>query len=121
MRASSAFVRLFIRGLQWDADESNTTFADALKVAARARLQESAKGKVLTGTTSGGTSVTFALPPIGDLTADDLSDVCATLLDRVDEIKAAEPDVTDEALVAALLDRFPSIRVIGSDFRGYQQ
>lgn len=110
MRATSAFVRLFIRGLAWDAEDASATFADTLKAAARAKLTGSSKGKVLTGTMSGGTSVTFSLPPLGTLTADDVAEVCALILDRVDALLVETPGLTDAELLAALLLQFPSIR-----------
>jgi hypothetical protein len=110
VRATSGFVRLFIRGLAWDAEDKGSAFADTLKAASRARLTDSAKGKVLTGTGSGGTSVQFTLPPLGDLTAGDVAEVCAKLLDAVDAIKAESPNVTDTQLVSLLLAQFPTIR-----------
>lgn len=121
VRASSAFVRLFVRGLQWDAEDAGATFSDTLKTAARARLTNSARGKVLIGTASNGTSSTFSLPPLGDLTGNDVADVCSVLLDKVDAIRAADDAITDEALVVALLGEFESVRAVGYDFRGYQQ
>ena len=116
MRATSGFIRLFIRGLAWDAEAASATFSDTLKVAARARLTNSAQGKVLVGTASGGTSATFTLPPLGDLTAQDLAEVCSLLLDKVEQLKAADEGITDEELVVALLACFQSVRRYQSDF-----
>lgn len=116
MRATSGFVRLFIRGLSWDATESGQSFADALKGAARARLTDSARGKVLTGTGQGGADVSYTLPPLGDLTGNDVAEVCSRLLDRVDALVAETPAITDAALVTALLAAFPSIRMVRPDF-----
>jgi hypothetical protein len=118
VRATSAFVRLFIRGLAWDAEAASATFAATLKSAAKARLSDSSKGKVLVGTTAGGTSVTYALPPMDSLTADDLAEVCSLLLDKVDALKAATPSITDAQLVTALLAEFPSVRRYQSDYSG---
>jgi hypothetical protein len=116
VRATSAFVRLFIRGLAWDATDASATFAATLKAASRAKLTNSSKGKVLIGTASGGTSAQFALPPLGDLTADDIAQVCSVLLDKVDVLKAATPAITDANLVVALLAAFQPIRNIQADF-----
>lgn len=116
MRATSGFVRLFIRGLAWDADDADETFVDTLKVAARARLTQTNKGKVLVGSTAGGASVTYTLPPLGDMTAQDVVDVCSELLDKVDAIVAAHPEYGDDQIKTALLAAFPSIRAVRQDF-----
>lgn len=116
MRATSGFIRLFIRGLAWDSDESGQSFAESLKIAARARLVDTKRGKVLTGSGSGGTSVTFTLPPLGSLSADDVAEVCSNLLDRCDRIVAADSNITDAALVTALLSEVNPVRTVRPDF-----
>lgn len=116
MRATSGFVRLFIRGLAWDAQAAGRSFVDTLEIAAKARLTESGKGKVLTGTASGGTSVSFTLPPLGSLSADDVAEVCSRLLDEVDILRGITPNITDDALKAGLLAAFPAIRSVHPDF-----
>src|SRR5690606_36776679 len=108
VRATTSFIRLFIRGLAWDAVESGRTFVDTLQTASRAQLTSNSGGKVLTGTSAGGASVTYSLPPMGDLTAGDLTEVCSQLLDEVELICAANADASDEQLVAALLAKFPA-------------
>jgi hypothetical protein len=120
VRATTAFVRLLVRGIAWDAGESGVPFADALRTAARARLTDTSRGKVLVGTTSGGTAVTYALPPLGTLTSEDLAEACSILLDRCDAIRAGQPAVTDEALVATLLSQLKPVHAFGHDFRGYR-
>lgn len=116
MRASTAFIRLLIRGLAWDAETGATTFAATLKSAAQAKLTATNRGKVLIGTSSGGTTVQYGLPPVGDLTADDIAEVLSLLLDLSDEIVAATPSITDSALKAALLDRFVQVYATRPDF-----
>lgn len=116
MRATTAFIKLFVRGLAWDAEASSITFEAALKVAAQAKLTESKRGKVLTGTGQGGATVEYTLPPLGDMTAQDLAEVCSLLLDRVDALKAATPGITDDALKAALLAGLRPCREFRPDF-----
>lgn len=108
VRATTGFIRLFIRGLSWDASEAGATLAATLKVAAKARLRDSARGKVLVGTGQGGASVNFTLPPLGDLTANDVGEVCSALLDAVDSLTAENPSTTDAELLAGLLAKFPA-------------
>lgn len=116
MRATTGFLRLFIRGLAWDATDSESTFVDTLKTAARARLTDSAKGKVLTGVGQGGATISFSLPPLGDLTGQDLAEACSKLLDYVDVILAENSEATDAQILAALLAHFQPIRSVRPDF-----
>jgi hypothetical protein len=116
VRASSAFVRLFIRGLAWDADAQNRSLQEVLEAAAKARLTETSKGKVLIGTAANGASVNYALPPTDGLTAQDVAEVCSLLLDKIDAIVAANPGYGDEQIKAALLAAFPSVRTFTRDF-----
>ena len=116
MRATSAFKRLFIRGLAWDAEQSGGTFEDALRTAAKARLTETSRGKVLVGTATNGTSVNYSLPSVGDVSAQDMAEVCSAVLDAVDAIKAETPAIKDGDLLTALLAQFPSIRALRPDF-----
>ncbi len=118
MRATNQFFRLFIRGLAWDATAASATFAATLNLAARSRLTDSAKGKVLIGAGSGTTTVTYTLPPMGSLSADDIAQVCSQILDQVDVIKAGSPSITDADLLIALLALYPAqpIRSVRQDF-----
>lgn len=116
MRATTAFVRLLIRGLAWDAETGATTFAAALKSAAQAELTQTQRGKVLVGTSASGTAVQYALPPLGDMTADDVAQVLSELLDHVDELVAETPAITDSALKTALLNRFVQVYATRPDF-----
>lgn len=117
MRATSAFVRLFIRGLDWDATAASATFASTIKLAAQAKIVSVNKGLFLALARSGDTETRFALPPADGLTAVDIAEVIARVLDTSDALLAATPDLTDAQLVAALLAAFPSIRTVQSDFR----
>lgn len=116
MRATSGFVRLFIRGLAWDAEASGQSFVDTVKTAARARLTDTQRGKVLIAASSGHTSTQFSLPPIGSLAQEDIIEVCSAVLDRCDQLVAATPELTDDQLLPALLALFPSIVQTRPDF-----
>jgi hypothetical protein len=120
VRATSAFVRLYIRGLAWDAEDASASFADTLKAAARAKLTSTDKGKVLIGVTSGGTASTYTLPPLGNLSADDVAEVASAVLDACDVIVADDADITDADLKTALLASWPAggVCTFGRDFRG---
>lgn len=121
MRATSAFVRLFIRGLAWDAEEAGATLDETLKIAARAKLSSTVKGKVLLGSNSAGVAVTYSLPPMDGLTDKDVVEVCSILLDKVDAIRAENSDIDDAQLVQALLAEFPTVRGMRPDFTTLQR
>lgn len=116
MRASTSFVRLFVRGLAWDATTNATTLAATLKAAALARLTETNRGKVLIGSASNGTQVTYSLPPLGGLDSGDVAEVISDLLDRVDAILVETPAASDAQIVAALLVDLQPVRAIRCDF-----
>jgi hypothetical protein len=123
VRATSGFIRLFIRGLAWDTERTGVPLVDGLKTVARAELGDVLKGKVLIGTASSGTQVTFTLPPLGSLTAEDIAEVCSRLLDQCDTLIEETPTLESdsEALKVALLGIFkPGIRSFQSDFRRLQ-
>lgn len=94
-------------------------FRDTLQTAAQAKLTNSEKGKVLIGVTAGGNSTSYALPPLGSVSADDLAEICGKLLDEVDVLVEETPLITDDALVAGLLALNPTIRALAKDFRGF--
>lgn len=116
MRATTAFIRLFIRGIAWDAADLAITFQEALKIAASAKLSDSNKGKVLQRSMAGGVEVQFMLPSLGDLGQTDLAEVCSFILDKVDVILAETPGLNDAQLLAALLAKIVPLQSFRPDF-----
>lgn len=118
MGASVEFKRLFLRGLLWDSQTQSITLATALRAASLAKLTETSKGKVLVGGGSGGTTVQFALPSIGDPTASDIAETCSLFLDLLDVIAEDGESYTDEQKVSILLKNLKAQRSEVSDFSG---
>ena len=116
MRASTTFARLFVRDIAAKAIAGGTTLADALMAVAQGHADLVAKGKVLIGSGSGGTTVSYSLPPVGSLSAEDLAELCSILLDHIDELKAETPAITDPALTTALLTRLQPQHSTRPDF-----
>ena len=116
MRASTTFARLFVRDIAAKAIAGGTTLADALMAVAQGHADLVAKGKVLIGSGSGGTTVSYSLPPVGSLSAEDLAELCSVLLDHIDELKAETPAITDAALRTALLSRLQPVYETRADF-----
>lgn len=125
--ATTDFKRLFVQGLKWDSEDltasgTPTTFFQALKAAARARLVMTKDGRVLTGSSGNGRTVTFTLPMGGrDLTPTNIAELCGEILQRYDEAKAsliaagtAQP--TDDQVYAELLAMLQPITESTPDF-----
>lgn len=118
MRVSSAFVRGFIRNIQRSAAASASTFSDVLNQTSDRSFDLAAKGKILVGTASGGTSVSFALPSTKDVTGGDIAEICSEIADAIDIIKGLNPAITEAELVADLLALFVPITSETADFSG---
>lgn len=120
MRATSRLVRLYIRRIAADATAAAADLYDTLESDALARLAVVEKGKVLIGVTSGGTSSTYTLAPLGDLSAQDIAEVASAVLDAADVLIAADDDIDDSALKTALLALWPAggIKGFSNNFRG---
>jgi hypothetical protein len=113
---STEYKRLVVRGLLWDSQDTGRPFYDLLKGAARAKLELTNKGKVLVGSSEAGVSVSYSLPPIGGMSAEDIATTLSELLDYVDTLRAATPAPTDEELVQKLLASLRPARTRRSDF-----
>jgi hypothetical protein len=116
--ATSEDFRSVIRELFWSASDKGLTFAEVLKVTARAASAGAIKGKVLVGTTASGVSASFQLPPSGDLTQGDFSRLLSAILDEHEYFIGLYPEIGDAELKTKLLsmhDREVSVR---SDFSG---
>lgn len=109
------FTRLLLRSLLWTAQDNGASLYDTLKAAARARLEETAAGKVLVGVSQRGLSTTFALPP-GDLGPLDVTRTLARLLDLYDAALLAAPTATDAELAAAMTAQIKPVNAVGSNF-----
>lgn len=89
MRIAKNFKLLFLSGLLWDAEDAEISLFEALKAAARARLTDTAGGKVLVSSASNGFSGTFALPAAGQgLTPQDIAELCGEMLGLYAKAKA---------------------------------
>ena len=102
MQVSSAYIRILIRKLMASAG-SASAFCAALEAIAVEGVDAVNKGRVLVGTASSGTSVQFALPPIGSYTAEDVLWGCDRILSKAEALVAATPAISVADLKAALL------------------
>lgn len=80
------YKRLFLRNLKWDSEDNGAELLDTLKTASRARLSETKTGKVLVGTAVNGKTASYQIPP-GSITPENITLLCAEMLDRYDEAK----------------------------------
>lgn len=118
---SAAWKRLFLRSLLWSAEEAGISLFDALKDAAKAKLEATGDGPVLVGSSANGASVTYQLPSSGP-TPSDLVGLIAQLLDLY-YLAVAElgSEANDSELVEWMMGRIRSIRHLSSNFRGLQK
>lgn len=125
--ATTDFKRLFIQGLKWDSEDlttggTPTTFYQALKAASRARLIETKDGRVLTGSSGNGKTVTFTLPMNGlSLTPTDIANLCGEILRRydlaqADLIAAGNATPSDDQIYAELLAKMLPLTESYCDF-----
>lgn len=103
MGLSTAYARLFLRGLAWDASENGETLYNTLKASARAKLTSTEKGQFLTAAAGNGTSVQFGLPSVRDCTPQEIAELTSQLLDLWDRVYAEQTDPTDDEMLTALL------------------
>jgi hypothetical protein len=118
-RVPSDYVSLFIRGVQWTAEDRGMSVARTLKEMAQARLVATGEGLALVGTSTDGSSVNYSVPSINNgmtLTPETLALMLGRLLDWVDEITAANPSATDAQILAGLRTRNAPVRVYRPNF-----
>jgi methyl-accepting chemotaxis protein len=117
VRASTNQIRALIRSLSRAADEAGSTLEEAVFQLSISRLEDVSKGKVLIGTSSGGTGVQFSLPPLDGLQAGDIVEACERIRTQIDQLKA--DGVTEEQMEGKLLESFSAPAVaIRSNFGG---
>ena len=113
------YVSLFLRSIQWAAEERGVRVAVVLKEAAKARFDATSEGLALIGTATDGSSVSYALPaPTAgmSLSPETLALMLGRILDWLDEITARTPDATDASILAQLQQRAQPVRVFRPGF-----
>lgn len=65
MATTSAFRRLLLQGIFWDAQDKGLSLHDALKAACRAILKRTETGDFLVGTSGNGKTAEFEIPASG--------------------------------------------------------
>lgn len=116
---TTAYKKLTLRGLQWDAEAGSLTLAAVLKSAAQARLSETSSGLVLTGTAGNGHTVSFALPATNglSLSSESVAEMISDLLDRYDAaIAVLGGTPTDAQIFSEMLAQLVPIRSVTDDF-----
>lgn len=80
MAGRTAFKRLLLQGILWDAQENGLRLHDALKAACRAKLKESKSGNFLVGTSGNGKTANFEVPASGrGLNAQEIAEILQCL------------------------------------------
>ena len=103
MSLPTAYARLVLRGLAWDAGEGGLSLFESLKAAARAKLTATEKGQFLTGAAGNGTSVQFGLPSARDCTPQEIAELTSWLIDLYETVVAGLTTPTDAEILTAML------------------
>lgn len=120
--ATTAFKRLLLQGIAWDAEDADLTLLDGLKAASRAQLTETKNGTVLIGTAGNGFNATFTLPNNGQgITPTDATELCSELLDRYNDALAALTargidTPTDSQILVEMLALMKKVKSSYADF-----
>lgn len=101
MRVSSDYIYGIVLRLCSSAADV-AAFVAALEAVIVSGVDAVNKGKVLVGTSSGGTGVQYALPPLGSYTAEDVLSAYVQLHREVEALVAANDSITKAELCAAL-------------------
>jgi len=114
--------RLFVRTIQWDADDASVTFFTTLKAFARARMSQTKSGLVLVGTEGNGHISTFRIPK--EFSTSDAAALSEEIIRRYEEaIAALAVDglsvAQNSAIAAEILDNMNAVRDdVSVDFSG---
>jgi len=116
---TTAYARIFLRSLCWQREATGTPLIELLRCTAQARLDDTATGQTITGSSANGASVSFATPGGRALTPTDLVELCSHLLDLYDAaVVALGEEASDADLCAWMLDRITDNRRTVADFSG---
>lgn len=116
---SISYARLFLRSLWWEAERQGVSLACVLRQVAEARLEETATGQILIGTSGNGASASFAPPGGTTLTTQALAELCSLLLDLYDDVVAElDNDPADADVYAAMLSRLVRVTRTVVNFGG---
>ena len=105
--------RLFVRTLQWDADDDSVTFFTKLKAFARARMTQTKNGLIIIETEGNGHVSKFRIPH--EMSTTDVAAMCGETIRRYEEAIAAlgvdGSSVGQNAAIAAeILDNLYAVR-----------
>ena len=120
--ASTAYAKLFLRGLKWDSVTNATTLALTLKTAAQAQLRTVNGGLVLVGAAQNGHSTSFALPANSSgITPSAVAELCSEMLDLYDSarailVAAGTLAPSDDVIYAAMLVRLQPVKSFRPNF-----
>ena len=123
MAATTAFRRLFLRGLYAEATRLGLGLEAALTAAVGVNYSATKTGKVIIATGAAGRTVQFMLPSSGGLTPVEIGELVSDLFDLFDSSKAALISAeiaspTDAQIFAEMKARLQPVTESRSDFMG---
>lgn len=123
MAATTAFRRLFLRGLYAEATRLGLGFEAALTAAVGVNYAATKTGKVIIATGAAGRTVQFNLPSSGGLTPVEIGELVSDLFDLFDTcqsalISAGITSPTDAQIFAEMKSRLQPVTESRTDFIG---
>jgi hypothetical protein len=122
--ASTAYKRLFLRGIKWDAGSNAGALLAALTTAARGSIQQTRQGRAIIGTSAAGRSVSFLLPSSGQgVTQTDIAELISELLDLYESsntalVSAGIATPTTDQIYTEMLSRLVAVTEFTTDYSG---
>ena len=95
---TSEYKRAFLRAAWEAAPDGASTLLEYLTAALRGKIRDTSSGRIITGSTSSGTSVSFAIPSSSGLSQQSLAELCEELITLYEDT-----GLSDEAEVYALM------------------
>lgn len=115
------YKRAFLRWIKYSAEKSGVSLMDALTAALVARVEDTSNGRILSGTSGNGHSVTFQVPSSADhLSPANITELCEELITRLEESAAYLSKTTtggdDGVLFADVLERLQPVKRMRHDY-----
>lgn len=106
---SSDLKRLFLRGIQWDAQSNGQSLYDTLVIVAKAKVSEMRDGRIIQSSGMGGASVAFTFP--NGMTPTQAAALASEMLDRYeDAVDALPSEPNDDQIFSAMMQRLRPMR-----------
>lgn len=113
------YLSLFLRHVAWEAEKRGVKVRAILKELAQGRIEATQSGLAIIGVAADGASTSYAIPAPSAglvLSPESLAGMMGMIWDQVDEAVAADAEITDAELIAAVKLANKPIRLMRPSF-----